>query len=1056
MILNFLKGSLLQESKQDIDNFINKFGQDTYDLFKKSIQRLKNNKISTDLTYHTKNTSKEELDNILFALQSKVKTTSQNDLSKGIPGKYNFIGEFDGYKVYQPLDYISSMALGVNTGWCTTGRYGHYGEPNFKPSEEDAKMHFDDYTKNGVKLYYFLDSKTMYGEYALALYGRTIEVKKCTDNYYIKSTNFEIYNAKDDLDYSAMDKLPVDKLNIGLKYDVLKGENGLFIKDGVLLKVKEDLVNVTIPEEVTRIGKSAFRECTRLTSITIPGSVKSIGAEAFRECDRLTTITIQNGVTKIGNGAFKDCTNLTSITIPDSVKSIGAEAFINCMKLPSITIPDGVKSIGEGLFTNCIKLTSITIPDGVKSIGGYAFYNCTSLTSITIPDNVTNIGQGAFEDCKRLTSITIPNSVTSVGILVFDGCKNLTIYTDNEYVIDKFKDKFPIKPLTEFREGLEVSVLKENLLKEDINLEEPDIQTTKFSIYKINQRSDFDAFTLPNNENVAEHFGLNETNWNSYVQSGSCIVLVITAPIVRPQSEVVGAMLLWSDSMNNFLIRGDNRSSVKLPITFESVNSTSNTAYFNFITEFEATLPLKEILLKYNDFCNQQWRDHLNLEASDGSYVDSDRLQGVYEEFYSLNEDGRYIYTDLVFNEAYSRLKDHSIDWKNRAWSNIENAPTWKITWTNNVRDWTPDCITQDSLSHILFDFQGDEELKTQIQDSFSEGLANRILYDNENEEARSDRLAREEEARRQAQHEEDLYNAREWDREVTQHLDENSTQQYNEDLLQWAAVQLDIYNTGLTDTQRALVTKYQELTDVIEAQKRLKREYFENQYQQEAREILTKLEQLKTTLENDAYEYDFKDQQKLDELEQDYQKYSGARVKEIIADSVDFETTLNNLKNIYQTKKQDYLNQKAQKFTEQGLILFDNMLVCKQINSKEIAIVGSKNITSESLDIPSEVNGIKVTRIGPSAFAYNTSLRDKVIHIPNTVRYIGNLAFYKCKASIILIQPSNSNLVQLGRDCFNLSGSNSNRYVNKPNLSQFTKIGSSSDVVRITNDHWR
>ena len=179
-----------------------------------------------------------------------------------------------------------------------------------------------------------------------------------------------------------------------------------------------------------------------------------------------------------------------------------------------------------------------------------------------------------------------------------------------------------------------LNLLKENLLKEDINLEEPDIKTPKFSIYKINQRSDFDAFTLPNNESVAEHFGLSETNWNSYVQSGSCIVLVITAPTTKPQSEVVGAMLLWSESMNNFAIRGSNRSSVKLPITFESVTSTDTSAYFRFITEFEATLPLKEILLKYGDFCNQAWKDNLDPSLTDGAYVNSDKLQGVYEEFY--------------------------------------------------------------------------------------------------------------------------------------------------------------------------------------------------------------------------------------------------------------------------------------------------------------------------------------------------------------------------------------------------------------------------------------
>ena len=54
--------SVLNEAKADIDNFINKFGQDTYELFKKSTQRLKNKGISTDLTYHIKNTDKKGYD----------------------------------------------------------------------------------------------------------------------------------------------------------------------------------------------------------------------------------------------------------------------------------------------------------------------------------------------------------------------------------------------------------------------------------------------------------------------------------------------------------------------------------------------------------------------------------------------------------------------------------------------------------------------------------------------------------------------------------------------------------------------------------------------------------------------------------------------------------------------------------------------------------------------------------------------------------------------------------------------------------------------------------
>ena len=611
-----------------------------------------------------------------------------------------------------------------------------------------------------------------------------------------------------------------------------------------------------------------------------------------------------------------------------------------------------------------------------------------------------------------------------------------------------------------------LNLLKENLLKEDINLDEPDIKTSKFSIYKINQRTDLDSFTLSNGENVGEHFGLTESNWSTYVQSGSCIVLVITAPSTKPQSEVVGAMLVWSGSMNNFPIRGSNAATVQLPITFESVTSTDNTAYFRFITEFEATLPLKAILLKYDDFCNQAWRDNLDPSAEDGSYVKSEKLQGVYEEFYSLNADGNYNYTDLIFNEGYSQLQDSSIDWKNRAWSNMDTAPTWKITWTNDVRQWTDNCITEDSLPHILFDFQGDEELKTQIKDSFSEEVANKILYDNETEEDRSARLAREEEARRQAQHEADLAKAQEWDDAVSRFLDRNEDanvdiddlNDFNQRYVNNARELFQMWSSDLTETQQSYTTKHEELSAFIENQVQLYNNLIEVEAQNRSRDLLEKINNLQHRVDSADYIYSLNDARELQDIENRYNNLTvdyGQRVKDIIAETLNFEETITNLKTVLQTKKDELLQQKAQRFTEQGLILFDGMLVCKQINSKEIAIVGSKKITSEDLDIPSEINGIKVTRIAPSAFAYNTSLRDKFVYIPKTIRYIGNLAFYNCGARRLIFQPSNLNQVQLGRDCLNLFGADSRSYENRPTLDEFNRTYNSDNVIRISGSHW-
>jgi len=124
--------------------------------------------------------------------------------------------------------------------------------------------------------------------------------------------------------------------------------------------------------------------------------VTRIGATAFANCTSLTSITIGKGVTSIGDRAFTDCRNLTSITIPEGVTSIGKTAFWNCTSLTGITIPDGVTRIGDGAFGNCSSLTSITIPDSVTSIGQQTFYGCTSLTAVTFLGDAPKAGEKVF------------------------------------------------------------------------------------------------------------------------------------------------------------------------------------------------------------------------------------------------------------------------------------------------------------------------------------------------------------------------------------------------------------------------------------------------------------------------------------------------------------------------------------------------------------------------------------------------------------------------------------------------------------------------------------
>ncbi len=201
------------------------------------------------------------------------------------------------------------------------------------------------------------------------------------------------------------------------------------------------LTTAIIPESVTHngrtynvtsIGYGSFYKCTSLTSVIIPNSVKKIEGLAFARCESLSSITIPNSVTSIGNGAFSCCSSLVYITIPDSITSIEYGTFDYCPSLVSVTIGKNVTSIGDNVFYSCPSLTSIVwnaekcpnfsnnntpfydvrsqitsfnFGDSVKHIPAYLCYGMDSLTSITIPNSVSSVGNGAFANCSSLTSV---------------------------------------------------------------------------------------------------------------------------------------------------------------------------------------------------------------------------------------------------------------------------------------------------------------------------------------------------------------------------------------------------------------------------------------------------------------------------------------------------------------------------------------------------------------------------------------------------------------------------------------------------------------------------
>ena len=238
------------------------------------------------------------------------------------------------------------------------------------------------------------------------------------------------------------------------------------------LYLNGDLVtDLTIPDSVTSIGRSAFSCCTNLTSVSIPASVTSIGKEAFYGCSKLTAVCIADLAAWCGisfadydsnplyyvHNLYLNGSLVTDLTMPDGVTSIGKCAFYGCSGLKSVTIPDSVTSIGNGAFSGCGGLTSfvvgcnnanyssvdrllltrdgkklvsgvngvVSIPGSVTSIEPSAFSGCSGLTDIVIGNGVTSIGNYAFRDCSGLKCVAIPDGVTNIGDYAFYYCSRL-------------------------------------------------------------------------------------------------------------------------------------------------------------------------------------------------------------------------------------------------------------------------------------------------------------------------------------------------------------------------------------------------------------------------------------------------------------------------------------------------------------------------------------------------------------------------------------------------------------------------------------------------------
>lgn len=282
---------------------------------------------------------------------------------------------------------------------------------------------------------------------------------------YTKVKNLKVTGTIDARDFYMMRDEMTALQSINLKEVEIAAWKGLDVGNfGIDCKVNEipdrafyeksSLIRFIFPNNITKIGYSAFFDTNLSGSLIIPSGVTEIEDYAFFQCAGLSgTLTLPKNLIKIGNSAFYLCSGLIgTLNIPTSVEKIDYSAFRGCdgftgnLRLPdnlqilehetfygcsgftgSLTIPNGIKKIKNACFGGCSGLDGqLTLPKDLTEIGDETFFGCSFRGSLNLPENLLIIGQNAFGINQFSGELQLPQSLTIIKERAFSGCSRLT------------------------------------------------------------------------------------------------------------------------------------------------------------------------------------------------------------------------------------------------------------------------------------------------------------------------------------------------------------------------------------------------------------------------------------------------------------------------------------------------------------------------------------------------------------------------------------------------------------------------------------------------------
>ena len=203
-------------------------------------------------------------------------------------------------------------------------------------------------------------------------------------------------------------------------------EDFVILGDGILCKYFGSETEIIVPDTVKQICAKTFispiylflpgGETTSfdapnasISKIHIPDSVSVIEDTVFRDLTGLQDVELPAHLKEIGNEAFYGCTSLKTIDIPNTVQHIGSNAFYGN---PWLSDAGDYVILGEGLlykFQGRQKI--LNVPEQVKTILTGAFSG-DKILEIWLSDCVEKIEPKSVS-CKNAVIISEPNGAAA-------------------------------------------------------------------------------------------------------------------------------------------------------------------------------------------------------------------------------------------------------------------------------------------------------------------------------------------------------------------------------------------------------------------------------------------------------------------------------------------------------------------------------------------------------------------------------------------------------------------------------------------------------------------